>query len=61
MARAMRTVVGNTERLQRSAATLAARSECVRVVVFGGSVSAGMNIGGPEATWPPMLPTQTSP
>lgn len=58
MARASRTVVGNTDRLQTFVGLLSSpvrERQCVNVIVFGGSVSAGMNIGGPGRAWPRMF------
>jgi hypothetical protein len=50
MAQASRSMVGNTQRLQTFLRKLAS-GECVNVAVFGGSVSAGTNVGGPTRSW----------
>jgi len=48
--RKARTIVGNTERLQLVLRKLK-YGQCIRVVVFGGVVSRGTNIGGQKNTW----------
>lgn len=50
MVRRARTVVGNTDRLHRMLERVV-KGECVRIVVFGGSVTHGYNIGGPPFSW----------
>ena len=53
MVRRGRTVVGNTERLHRVVRRIAA-GKCTRLVLLGGSVSHGFNVGGRQNSWAEM-------
>lgn len=54
MVRRSRTVVGNTDRLHRMLRRVQA-GRCIRVMILGGSVSHGYNVGGYDKSWGTLL------